>query len=164
VTIAIRPAHLEDFEVIYDLFQHILDDGTTYSYTPAEMTPERSLAYWMTAPDTHAHIAEIEGEFAGCYALRRNRSGRANHVANASFIVHPDYRRRGVGRALGEHMLAQAKGRGYQAVQYNFVVSANAVAVGLWKSLGFIVNGTMPKGFQHATLGLVDVYMMHRFL
>jgi hypothetical protein len=26
------------------------------------------------------------------------------------------------------------------------------------------VVGTLPKAFRHGTLGLVDVYVMHRFL
>jgi hypothetical protein len=49
-------------------------------------------------------------------------------------------------------------------MQFNFVVSSNLVAVNLWKSLGFEIIGVMPKGFKHKTLGLTDVYMMHRFL
>lgn len=160
----LRPARLEDFEEIYDIFTHILEEGETYSYTLAEMTPERSLAYWISAPDTVCYIADIEGKVAGVYALRHNRTGRADHVANASFMVHPGYRKRGIARALGEHALAKAKELNYQAMQFNFVVSINQVAVELWKSLGFVIVGTLPKGFNHSKKGLVDVYIMHRFL
>jgi L-amino acid N-acyltransferase YncA len=161
---AIRPARLEDFEEIYDIFQRILKDGDTYSYTPEEMTPERSMAYWISAPGTHCYAIDIGGKVAGVCAVRPNRTGRAKHVANASFAVHPDYRGRGLGRMLGAHALKAAKELGYEAMQFNFVVSVNAVAVALWKSLGFEVSGTMPKGFEHARLGKVDVFMMHRFL
>ncbi|MBY0408222.1 MAG: GNAT family N-acetyltransferase, partial [Rickettsiales bacterium] len=97
-------------------------------------------------------------------AVRHNRTGRAIHVANASFIVHPEYRGRGIARALGEGALKYAKKKGYKAMQFNFVVSINEVAVKLWKSLGFAVVGTLPKGFNHATKGLVDVYIMHKVL
>lgn len=164
VACRIRKAGAEDFPAIYELFQSILRDGTTYSYSPEEMTPERSREYWMTAPHTVTYVAEVDGRFAGCCALRANRTGRAMHVANASFIVHPSARGRGVGRALGEHALAQAKLLGYNAMQFNFVVSANEIAVSLWKSIGFSIIGTMPKGFDHAQLGMVDVFIMHRFL
>lgn len=160
----IREARLEDFEEIYDIFCHVLDEGMTYSYTREEMTPERSLAYWMTAPDTHCFVADIGGKVAGMAAVRRNRTGRAGHVANASFIVHPDFRGQGIARALGEFALKRAKKLGYKAMQYNFVVSTNKAAVALWKSLGFQIAGTLPKVFRHAKLGLVDVYVMHRFL
>ena len=160
----LRKARLEDFEEIYDIFCHVLTDGKTYSYTLAEMTPERSLAYWISAHGTHCIVADVEGKVAGVAAVRPNRTGRAGHVANASFMVHPDYRRKGIAGALGERALKYAKKQGYKAIQYNFVVSVNEVAVKLWKSLGFNIVGTLPKGFQHATKGLVDVYIMHRFL
>lgn len=159
----IRPAHLEDFEVIYDAFIRVLEEGETYSYTREEMTPERSLAYWMTAPGTHCFVADCGGEIGGFCAFRPNRTGRANHVANASFIVHPDHRRKGIARALGEHALSEAKKLGYQAMQFNFVVSSNEVAVKLWQSLGFKIVGTLPKGYRHKKFRLVDVYIMHKF-
>jgi GNAT superfamily N-acetyltransferase len=161
---AIRKARLEDFEEIYDIFCHVLEEGETYSYTLAEMTPERSLAYWISAPGTQCFVADIDGKVAGVTAIRPNRTGRAGHVANASFMVHPDYRRRGIARALGQFALKQAKKMGYNAMQFNFVVSVNKVAVALWQSLGFNIIGTMPKGFKHAKKGLVDVYSMHQFL
>jgi L-amino acid N-acyltransferase YncA len=160
----IRKARLEDFEEIYDIFQHVLNEGKTYSYTLEEMTPERSLAYWISAPGTHCFVADVEGKVAGVAAVRPHRTGRAGHVANASFIVHSHYRRMGIARALGEKALKDAKKQGYKAMQFNFVVSANTVAVNLWKSLGFSVVGTLPKGFKHASKGFVDVYIMHQFL
>ncbi len=49
-------------------------------------------------------------------------------------------------------------------MQFNYVVSTNAPAVELYRKLGFAVVGTLPAAFRHRTLGLVDVYVMHRFL
>ncbi len=160
----LRDARLEDFEEIYAIFCQVLDEGKTYSYSRKEMTPERSLAYWMTAPGTHCYVADVGGKVAAMAAVRPNRTCHADHVANASFIVSPDYRRMGIARALGAHALKQAKKLGYKAMQFNFVVSTNKIAVDLWKSLGFKVVGTLPKGFRHASKRLVDVYIMHRFL
>lgn len=161
---ALRKARLEDFEEIYDIFCAVLEEGETYSYTLAEMTPERSLAYWISAAGTQCFVADVNGKVAGVCAVRPNRTGRAGHVANASFIVHPDYRRMGIATAMGNHALKIAKKSGYKAMQYNFVVSINKVAVALWQSLGFKIIGTMPKGFKHAKKGMVDVYIMHQFL
>lgn len=160
----IRPATLHDFAVIYDIFTDVLSEGSTYSYTDEEMTPDRSLAYWMSAPGTHCLVAEVDGNVAGMAAVRPNRTGRGHHVANASFIVGKAYRGRGISRMLGDAALKLAKREGYTAMQFNFVVSTNSIAVKLWESLGFKIIGTMPKGYQHAKHGLVDVYIMHRFL
>ncbi|NBX04010.1 MAG: N-acetyltransferase [Alphaproteobacteria bacterium] len=163
--VTIRPAHLEDFEEIYDIVCRALDDGDTYSYTREEMTPERTLAYFMTAVGTKCFVAETKkGELVGFSTIRPNRTGRGGHVANASFLVHHDYRGQGVGRLLSEHALKTAKKMGFKAMQFNFVVSTNKTAMALYETLGFSIVGTLPKGFSHAKKGLVDVYIMHRFL
>ena len=49
-------------------------------------------------------------------------------------------------------------------MQFNFVVSTNTPAVKLWQQLGFEIAGTLPRAFRHAELGLVDAYVMYRFL
>ena len=45
----------------------------------------------------------------------------------------------GVGRALGEHVLAAARAAGFRGMQFNAVVETNTVAVRLWRSLGLEV-------------------------
>jgi L-amino acid N-acyltransferase YncA len=164
IEFTIRDGRLEDFEEIYSIFRHVLEEGKTYSYTLEEMTPDRSLAYWMSAPGTHCFVADAKGKVAGVCAVRPNRTGRGGHVANASFIVHPSYRKQGIAKAMGKKALSFAKKEGYKAMQFNFVVSANQTAVELWMDFGFKVVGTLPKNFKHATKGKVDVYIMHKFL
>jgi GNAT superfamily N-acetyltransferase len=100
----------------------------------------------------------------GMYKLIPNRIGRGAHVSNASFMVDPSVQGKGAGRALGEHCLHEARRQGYDAMQFNFVVSTNTAGVALWKKLGFEIVGTLPAAFEHATLGKVDAYVMHRFL
>jgi ribosomal protein S18 acetylase RimI-like enzyme len=53
---------------------------------------------------------------------------------------------------------------GFKAMQFNFVASSNDVAVALWKKLGFDVVGTLPRAFNHPTLGLVDAFVMYKWL
>ena len=85
-------------------------------------------------------------------------------MSNVSFMVDPDCQGRGIGKAMGLHCLEEARRDGYLAMQFNFVVSTNVPAVKLWQQLGFEIVGTLPKAFQHAELGLVDTYVMYRFL
>ena len=49
-------------------------------------------------------------------------------------------------------------------MQFNFVVSTNAAAVALWRSLGFAVVGTLPGAFRHQERGYVDAFVMYRSL
>jgi hypothetical protein len=43
-------------------------------------------------------------------------------------------------------------------------VSTNTKAVRLWKTFGFEIIGTTPKGFRHQELGMVDTYIMFKDL
>ena len=160
----IRKARLEDFEEIYSIFQRVLRAGDTYYYTPEEMTPERAMAYWISAPHTHCYVVDVDGQVEAISAIRPYRTGRGNHIANAAFVVDPDHRGRGIGRGLAEYILKEGKDLGYNAMVFHAVISANQAAVKLWQSLGMEIVGTIPQGFQHAKLGLVDVYIMHKFL
>lgn len=159
----IDTAKAEDFDAIKGIFLQVVDAGDTYSYESDEFSDTWIRDYWLDNCVTTL-VARVDGVVAGVVALRYNRTGRADHVANASYIVNKDYRGRGIGKALGRASIELAKEKGFQAMQFNYVVSTNSWAVALWQSLGFQIVGTLPKGFQHAEHGLVDVYIMHRFL
>jgi GNAT superfamily N-acetyltransferase len=79
-------------------------------------------------------------------------------------MVAPDARGQGIGRAMGEHCLCEARRLGFLAMQFNFVVSTNESAVRLWRQLGFEIVGTLPGAFRHPTKGFVDVHVMFRSL
>jgi L-amino acid N-acyltransferase YncA len=158
----IRPATQADAADIWRIFQAVVAPGDTYSFTAAT-TEGEALAYFL-GPAITSFVAVDGGRVVGIYKLVANLIGRGAHVSNASFMVDPAAHGRGIGRALGEHCLDEARRQGYLAMQFNFVVSTNAAGVSLWKKLGFQIVGTLPKAFRHATLGDVDAYVMHRFL
>ena len=79
-------------------------------------------------------------------------------------MVAPEARGLGVGRAMGEHCLSEARRLGFRAMQFNFVVSTNEAAISLWQNLGFTIVGTLPGAFRHPEKGHVDVYVMFRSL
>ena len=158
----IRPAIAADAASIWRIFQAVVAPGDTYSFT-ADTTERDAVAYFI-GPGITSFVAEDEGQVIGMYKLIPNRIGRGSHVANASFMVDPGAQGKGAGRALGEHCLDEARRQGYDAMQFNFVVSTNTAAVALWRKLGFDIVGTLPKAFRHREHGLVDVFAMHRFL
>src|SRR3546814_17215931 len=63
-------------------------------------------------------------------------AGGGAHVCNAGYMTSAAATGRGVARAMGLHSIDHAKARGFRAMQFNFVVSTNVRAVGLWQSLG----------------------------
>jgi len=100
----------------------------------------------------------------GTAEVHRNQGGPGAHVANAGFMVDPARSGRGVGRALCEHALREARADGYRSMQFNAVVETNVRAVKLWQSLGFAILTTVPESFHHPTLGYVGLHVMFQHL
>jgi L-amino acid N-acyltransferase YncA len=158
----IRPARAEDAGALWAILEPTIRAGETYALD-SDMSEVEALAYWMGA-DKETFVAEEHGAIVGTYFMRPNRAGGGGHVCNCGYTTSAAATGRGIARMMCRHSLDHARARGYRAMQFNFVVSVNQIAVNLWKSLGFAIVGTLPKGFRHATKGLVDVYVMHRFL
>jgi L-amino acid N-acyltransferase YncA len=158
----IRAAAQADRDAIWNIFHEVVAEGDTYALDP-HMSREDAMAYWF-APGTHTYIAEADGRIAGTYILRPNQSGGGSHVANAAFMVAASARGQGIGRAMAEHCLSDARRLGFTAMQFNFVVSTNTSAIRLWQELGFEIVGTLPGAFRHPENGYVDVYVMYRSL
>jgi L-amino acid N-acyltransferase YncA len=159
----IRPATKADHDSIWKIFHAVVAPGDTYAIDP-NISRKDALAYWF-ASGTRTYVAEQPPKsVVGTYILKANQAGGGAHVANAAFMVAPEARAQGIGRAMAEHCLAEARGFGFRAMQFNFVVSTNESAIHLWKELGFKIVGTLPGAFRHPLKGDVDVYVMYREL
>lgn len=161
-SLTIRRATDSDWDSIWEIFHAVIRQGDTYVYDPAT-TKEEGRAIWMI-PHGTTYVACQGDQVVGTYLLRANQPGLGSHVANAGYMVASGEAGRGVGRAMCEHSLEEARRAGFLAMQFNFVVSTNERAVALWQRMGFQIVGTLPKVFRHRTLGLVDAYVMHREL
>ena len=160
--LVIRDAGPEDWAGIWPFFRQIVAAGETYTW-PRDMSEHDARAAWFPSPGRTV-VASVAGTVVGTAKTQPNQAGPGAHVANASFMVDPAYGGRGIGRALGEHVLAGARADGYRAMQFNAVVASNAGAVRLWSSLGFTVVGTVPAAFDHPRLGPVPLLIMYRTL
>lgn len=158
----IRAAADSDHDAIWEIFREVIAAGETYPID-RDIPREEALAYWFKH-DAHVCVAENEKGIVGSYTLHQNQSAGGAHVANAGFIVSKSARGAGIGRALGEHCLNEARRLGFRAMQFNFVVSTNEAAVKLWQHLGMKIVGTLPGAFRHPARGYVDVYVMYQEL
>lgn len=161
-TLTIRPATPTDEDAMWEIFHTVVASGDTYVFDP-QISKHDALA-WLRTPGAHTYVAESAGKIVGLYLLKANQPGLGSHVANAAFMVSPSAYGGGVGKQMGAHCLSEARRLGFEAMQFNFVVSTNEPAVHLWKKLGFEVVGKLPKAFRHSQLGPVDVYVMFRSL
>jgi GNAT superfamily N-acetyltransferase len=159
--VEIREASAADWGAIWPFFDAIVRDGETYAY-PDDLTSQTARPLWMEAPPYAVFVA-VDGDVVlGSAKTGPNRPGRGAHVATASFMVNPAAQGRGVGRALGEHVLAWARAQGYRSMQFNAVVETNTSAVKLWRDLGFEILTTVPEAFDSRTHGLVGLHIMYQ--
>jgi len=159
--VIIREATVEDWPAIWPFLQQIVAAGDSFTWD-RDVTEDRARGMWLKQPPGRTVVAvDDDGTVLGTAETHPNQAGPGAHIANAGFMVDPANAGRGVGRALGVHVIEQARADGYRAIQYNAVVETNTRAVALWKSLGFEVIGTVPEGYLHAEHGYVDLLIMY---
>ncbi len=159
----VRPATPADHASISRIILPVIRAGETYALDRG-MSEEAALAYWCGADRFTFVVQADDGAILGTYYLRQNQQGGGAHVANCGYMTAPDATGKGIARAMCLHSLSEASRRGFRAMQFNFVVSSNTRAVGLWKSLGFAEVGCLPLAFDHPLLGFVDALVMFRTL
>lgn len=159
----IRAFQPDDWPPLWSILHAVFEAGETYAFAPDSSEAEIR-ATWVAAPQATFVATSDAGVVIGSYFIRPNQPGLGSHVCNCGYVVAESARGRGVAALLCEHSQAQARALGYRAMQFNFVVSTNEVAVRLWQRLGFAIVGTLPEAFNHRRLGYVDAYVMHKRL
>ena len=158
----IREASNDDFASIWPIFSDIVKRGDTYAYE-IDTDKKQAKALWLDAP-RKTFVIEDNNEILGTYYIKTNQQGPGRHVCNCGYMVASKARGLGLATAMCEHSQVQAIELGYKAMQFNFVASSNQGAIGLWQKLGFNTVGTVPKAFNHPTLGYVDALIMYKWL
>ena len=158
----IRQATEQDFKAIWEIFSPIVKAGETYAYAP-DTSKEEARALWLEAPKA-TYVAFEGDKILGTYYLKANQPDLGAHVCNAGYMVSAKARGKGLGRTMCLHSQTEAVKLGFEAMQFNLVVSTNKGAIRLWQDLGFEVVGTLPKAFKHSSLGYVDALVMYKWL
>lgn len=160
----IREASASDWPRLEPLVRAVVADGRTIAW-PEDLSPAQAQQLWLPGPPERTVVAvDTDGRVLGSALMGPNRPGRGAHIATATFIVDEAVRGRGIGCALGEHVLAWARAGGYVGIQFNAVAETNTAAVHLWTSLGMRVVGTVPHAFRHPDHGLVGLHIMFQQL
>ncbi len=150
MTLHIRPATPSDHDTVWSMLEPVFRAGDTYAIDPD------ALAYWCAA---HSYVTD-----GGTYYIRPNQQGGGRHICNAGFVTAQDATGKGVARAMLAHAQIEAKSLGFEAMQFNFVLTSNPRAIDIWQRAGFAQIGRIPRAFHHPHDGMVDALILYKFL
>jgi GNAT superfamily N-acetyltransferase len=142
VPVEIRLATENDHDELFEGFERIVAAGDGYPQVPPLSRAEFD-DYWIDHSSAVA-IARFEGRLAGGYYVKPNFVGRAAHIANAGYFVLTTHRGHGLGRALVEHSMSEARRLGFDAMQFNLVFESNP-ARAMYRDMGFQEIGRVPS-------------------
>lgn len=146
-------------------------------YAELASNPELGL-YTELEPPTRSDLANyFAGVMAGIYEARivcnvsedgQQVLGHASvfpvsdhrekrHIGSLGMVVRPDHRGRGIGRRLLTKTLDDCLGK-YEIVELS-VTSTNEPALHLYRTLGFVERGRLPRSFKRGDLYLDEIVM-----
>lgn len=128
------PALLDEARAIFREYANSLDVDLCFQDFEAELA---SLPGEYTAPQGALLLATVDGEVAGCGALRPLLGcDYANACEMKRLYVRPAFQRFGLGRLLAQALLDRGLQAGYSAMLLDTLDDMEA-ARGLYASLGF---------------------------
>lgn len=130
-----------------DIWNVVVEDGVAF---PQMELLDRKTGKIFFEQQSYTGIAidKDTDEVVGLYILHPNNIGRCGHICNASYAVKKERRGQHIGELLIKDCLQKAKELQFQILQFNAVVRSNTAALALYKKLGFIQLGIIPKGFM----------------
>jgi putative acetyltransferase len=85
-------------------------------------------------PEGRLLLADIGGEVAGCVALHKIDNDTCEMKR---LYVRPQFRGKGLGKALAEHIIREARAIGYKKLRLDTVEPVMRTAVAMYRQLGF---------------------------
>ncbi|MBN1836858.1 MAG: GNAT family N-acetyltransferase [Spirochaetales bacterium] len=161
--IRIHPFEPRHWGSVWRILEPVFRSGETYAFSP-DIGEAEARRLWIGVPTCTFVALDPDGAVLGTYYLKPNQPALGAHVCNCGYVVAQQARGQGIASTMCEHSQAEARARGFRAMQYNLVVSANEGAIRLWKKHGFTVVGVLPGAFRHARLGYVDALVMFKQL
>ena len=142
---AVREYCSEDVLSAVEIWNEIVRAGS--AFPQIDLLDEKTGDEFFKSQSYTGIAADENGEIVGLYILHPNNVGRCGHICNASYAVRSGLRGNHIGETLVRDCIVTAKRLGFGILQFNAVVRSNKPALALYKKLGFVQLGVIPKGF-----------------
>lgn len=135
--LAVRAANRGDVPAILAIVNHYISASTATMMVEPQTLTEREAWLAQHAPPYAVVVAQFETRIVGWAALSmHNPRAGYRHTADVSVYVHPEFHRRGVGRALLSELIERARAAGHHAL-VAICCSESEASIALHESLGF---------------------------
>jgi GNAT superfamily N-acetyltransferase len=133
----LRPLRRDDEKDFHALFLGITEHERMF--IKHRVTDLQTIRDWCRNIDYGRNlplVGLVKGRIAGVATLHQQLGGWKRHVGRVSVLVHPDFRGRGLARALIEHIIETARHVGLERVEAEFIGQQEA-AMKMFALLGF---------------------------
>jgi ribosomal protein S18 acetylase RimI-like enzyme len=134
---AISFAQAQSSEQIEQARELFLEYATSLGFSLCFQNFDKELAGLpgdYASPEGRLLLAEHEGQLAGCVALHKLADGICEMKR---LYLRPQFRGKGLGRALAEHVIAEARQIGYKRMRLDTVEPVMKDAVAMYRAFGF---------------------------
>jgi GNAT superfamily N-acetyltransferase len=133
----LRPLRREDEKEFHALFLGITEHERMF--IKHRVTDIETIRGWCRNIDYGRNlplVGLVNGKIAGVATLHQQLGGWKRHVGRVSVLVHPDFRGRGLARALIGEIIETARHVGLEKVEAEFI-GEQAAAIKMFALLGF---------------------------
>jgi L-amino acid N-acyltransferase YncA len=163
--VRIRQTAPGDITAITRIYAHAVEYGTaSFEIESPSETEMSSRQQKLLTKDYPYLVAEIAGAVAGyAYAGPYRDRHAYDWCVEDSIYVAPEFHRKGIGRLLLTHLIAESEQRGFRQMLGVIGDSANTASVAVHAAVGFRLIGTFQSiGFKHGRW--LDTVLMQRAL
>jgi len=132
-----RPLRKEDEKKLHEFFLAV--PASERMFIKHRVTEPDTIRDWCRNIDLGRNLpllAVLQGKLAGVATLHQQLGGWKRHIGRVSVLVLPEFRGRGLARALVAEIVALARGLGLEKVEAEFIGDQEA-AVKMFALMGF---------------------------
>ena len=142
----IRNFATDDLEAIVNIYNHAVDEKFATADTEYVTIDSRKEWFAQHSAETYPiYVAEENNEIVGWCSLSPHRPGRKalRSVAEISYYIHKDHRRKGVANTLITYTIEKAKELGFKNL-FTILLDLNKPSIYILEKFGFEKWGHLP--------------------
>ena len=116
-----RPLEAGDADIFHQFFLTI--PTRELLFLKNRVTERETIDLWCSNIDLNRNLPLLgleDGKVVGCATLHQQTGGWKRHIGRVSVLVHPDYRSKGLARALVTELIGLARHSGLEHVEAEF--------------------------------------------